>query len=199
MSSEITVKEMFICSWSSVLCFIIIATNLKISQGNTILINNQKHSSLIKNYQEVANTNVTKEYYVISDNSDKGNAIDKHSKQKTIKTEFPDDTEEDDDYDYNYVTGDNSIFPASAEELPECILAKSELYLSWWVNEDGSLKMPERRPLTNESGFMDLSLTIHTEDWIFSHITTFQASNPEAVKIKIQFTSNTIIQLQFFY
>lgn len=175
---------MFICSWSSVLWFIIIATKLKITQGNLILINNQKHSSLIKNYQEVANTNESKQYYVISDKGDKENATDKHSKQKTNKTEFPDDTD-DYDYDYNYVIGDNSIIPASAVDLPECILAKSELYLNWWVNEDGSLKMPARRPLTNESGFMDLSLTIHTEDWIFSHIMTFQTSNPDAVKINL--------------
>ena len=172
---------MFICGISIVLWLIILATKLKITQGNSILINNQKHSSLIKNYQEVANTNVSKEYYVISDNGDKENATDKLSKQKTNKTEFPDDTE-----DYDYVIDDNSIFPASAEELPECILAKSELYLNWWVNEDGSLKMPERRPLTNESGFMDLSLTIHTEDWIFSHITSFQTSNPGTVIIKLQ-------------
>lgn len=174
---------MFICSWSSVLWFIIIATKLKITQGNSILINNQKHSSLIKNYQEVANTNESKQFYVISDNGDKENATDKLSKQKTNKTEFPDDT---DDYDYDYLIGDNSIFPAAAVDLPECILAKSELYLNWWVNEDGSLKMPTRRPLTNESGFMDLSLTVHSEDWIFSHIISFQTSNPDAVKINQQ-------------
>lgn len=169
---------MLICCWSSVLWFIIIATKLEITQGNSILINNQKHSSLINNYQEVANTTESKQYYVISDNGDKENAIDKLSKQKTNTTEFPDDI---DDYDYSYGIGDSSISPASAEMLPECILAKSELYLNWWVNEDGSLKMPERRPLTNESGSMDLSLTVHSEDWIFSHIISFQTNNPEAV------------------
>lgn len=179
---------MFFCSWSNVLCFIIIVTNSKITQGNTNLINNQRHPSLIKNNQEVANTNETKKYYEISDN-DKRNATDKLSKQKTNKTEFPDDT---DDY-YDYGNGDYFISAASAEELPECILAKSELYLNWWVNEDGSLKMPERRPLSNESGFMDLSLTIYTEDWLYSHIISFQASNPEAVIIKLQIAFNNIL------
>ncbi|CAO1345264.1 unnamed protein product [Diamesa serratosioi] len=55
--------------------------------------------------------------------------------------------------------------------------------------------MPERRPLTNESGFMDLSLTIHTEDWIFSHIISFQTSNPDALILFFSLAKNNLARV----
>lgn len=85
-----------------------------------------------------------------------------------------------DDYDYNY----GGVSPALGEsELPDCILSRSEFYLSWWVNEDGTLRLPaSNRPGT---GFADLSLKFKTEDSIIKHVASMQTDNPNDVRNRI--------------
>lgn len=80
------------------------------------------------------------------------------------------------DYDYE------SMFPANDDvpSLPECILSRSEFYLSWWVNEDGTLKVnPTNR--SGSAGFADLSLTFHSEDMMIKHVAQMTTDNPSDV------------------
>lgn len=74
------------------------------------------------------------------------------------------------------------IFPASDDMtvLPECILSRSEFYLSWWVNEDGTLKVPPTNR-TGSAGFADLSLTFHSEDMMIKHVAQMTTDNPSDV------------------
>jgi hypothetical protein len=78
------------------------------------------------------------------------------------------------DYDssYKYKTDDN--------ELNECILARSEFYLNWWVHDNGSLRLPSFNRL-NTSGILDLSLKFETEDALLTHVLTFTTENPADV------------------
>lgn len=81
-----------------------------------------------------------------------------------------------DDYDYEL------MFPANdgVTSLPECILSRSEFYLSWWVNEDGTLKVPPTNR-TGSAGFADLSLTFHSEDMMIKHVAQMTTDNPSDV------------------
>ena len=65
----------------------------------------------------------------------------------------------------------------------DCILARSQFYLSWWVHENGSLRIPENVQL-NTSGILDLSLYFSTEDAIFNHVLSFASENPSDVSNK---------------
>lgn len=82
------------------------------------------------------------------------------------------------DIDYNY---DYGIAAALTPELPECILSRSEFYLSWWVNEDGSLKLPSTNRPGLSPGFADLSFKFTNEDGIFKHVSEMTSNNPSDV------------------
>lgn len=79
------------------------------------------------------------------------------------------------DYEYEYEYG---VSPASDSELPECILSRSEFYLSWWVNEDGTLRASRTNRTGNSPGFVDLSLKFRSEEAIFKHVSKMTSDNP---------------------
>lgn len=78
----------------------------------------------------------------------------------------------DDDYDIAPASGD--------DQLPECILSRSEFYLSWWVHENGTLKITPSYRL-NGGGFIDLSLEVHSEEWIFEKVLSLRSLNASEV------------------
>lgn len=127
--------------------------------------------------------------------SDKTSPIDKSRFDKTQnKREFPssarrkrnlDTTYQDIDYSYDY-----GIFPAAATELPDCILSRSEFYLSWWVSEDGSLRLPASNRSGLSVGFVDLSLKLHSNGTMFRHVADLTTDNPNDVtEHKMKFPS----------
>lgn len=170
---------------SVVKCAIVISlTQLKFTQCHPSANNNRTPSngSLIEASLITADENVISGHNVaLNDNSSSldNSSIDSRQRgfptaakrKKHLFTPYH-------DIDYSY--GDYGIIPATAEELPDCILSSSEYYLSWWVNEDGSLRMPATRP-GGSVGFVDLSLEFHSEDMIFNHVTTMQTDNPNDV------------------
>lgn len=83
------------------------------------------------------------------------------------------------DHDNDYY----AMLAATSKELPVCILSRSELYLSWWVNEDGSLRLPSSNREGNSAGFVDLSLKFLSEDAIFRQISEMTVDNPQDVII----------------
>jgi len=77
---------------------------------------------------------------------------------------------------------DDEVLPSpDIYELPECILERSEFYLSWWVNDDGTLKVSASARLGNYAGFLDLSVGYQSEDVIFEHVSQMLASHPDDV------------------
>jgi hypothetical protein len=101
--------------------------------------------------------------------------------------EYDDVTETSENYDEttsNYVN-----------DLPqplECILAQSQFYLSWWVHENGSLRVPGNVRL-NTSGILDLSLYFTSEDAIYNHVLSFTSNNPGDVSVLFFLLSSIII------
>lgn len=86
------------------------------------------------------------------------------------------------DIDYSY---DYGISPATTPELPDCILSRSEFYLSWWVNEDGSLRLPASNRPGSSSGFVDLSFKLNnTSSTIFTHVSDLKTDNPNDVIVQ---------------
>lgn len=79
-----------------------------------------------------------------------------------------------DDYGSSFSVNDSS------SDSVECILARSEFYLSWWVFDNGSLRLPSFNRL-NTSGILDLSLQFSSEDQILTHILSFTSDNPSDV------------------
>lgn len=76
-----------------------------------------------------------------------------------------------------------SLFP-SADGHDECILERSEFYLSWWVYENGTLRLPTLNR-TAMSGFLDLSLQLATESMLYDFVLTFTSENPNEVSFKV--------------
>lgn len=90
--------------------------------------------------------------------------------------------------DTSYLDYDESgISTASATELPNCILSRSEFYLSWWVDENGQLKLPASNRDGKSPGFADLSLKFHNQDAMFKHISDMTSENPNDVNSLISF------------
>ncbi|CRL03398.1 CLUMA_CG016341, isoform A [Clunio marinus] len=92
----------------------------------------------------------------------------------------------------NIISTTNS-FPRSSE----CILSRSEYYLSWWVNEDGSLRLPGSNRTGNSSGFADLSLNFNSESAIVNHISQMTTDNPNDVINFLSLANNRLSQLPF--
>lgn len=93
-------------------------------------------------------------------------------------------------------------FPPDEEEIndgslsSECILARSEFYLSWWVNENGTLRIPTISRL-NGSGIMDLSLNFTSEDSIYTKVLSFTTNNPSEVSPQILFNKKCNFSLSY--
>lgn len=127
------------------------------------------------------------EYVTLNDKKHLINDSEKFDKSHN-KREFPssarhkrnlDTLYHDIDYNYDY---DYGIKPAgSPEELPECILSRSEFYLSWWVNEDGSLKLPASNRSSTSLGFVDLSFKVQSNNTTILHVLQMTADNPNDV------------------
>lgn len=173
---------------SFVRCAIVISiTQLRFTQCNLSANNNNQpqndflvEASLIPVSENV----ISGEYVTFSDksssldisDSDK-NRNDRESLSSERIIRNLDTPYRKDDYD-DY----GGVSPAiGSSDLPECILSRSEFYLSWWVNDDGTLKLAANRP-PGSPGFADLSVKFESEDTIFSHVASMQASNPNDVK-----------------
>lgn len=102
------------------------------------------------------------------------NESDNDDNDSSIYKEFPSsETYRDDDY--------YEISPANGDDdLPECILSRSELYLNWWVHENGSLKLPTSTRIDGV-GFLDLSFEIHSEESIYSQVLSMRTDNASEV------------------
>lgn len=68
----------------------------------------------------------------------------------------------------------------SSESNDQCILERSDFYLSWWVYENGSLRLPSVNR-TAMSGFLDLSLQLATESMLYEFVLSFTSQNPSEV------------------
>lgn len=79
--------------------------------------------------------------------------------------------------EYDDTTSD---YDDESDQDSVCILAQSQFYLSWWVHENGSLRIPSNVRL-NTSGIMDLSIYFSSEEMIFNHVLSFTSNNPEDV------------------
>lgn len=100
------------------------------------------------------------------------------------KREFPPSARHKRNFDTAYHVNDydyDGIVPASEPELPECILSRSEFYLSWWVYENGTLRMPSSNRPGNTVGFVDLSILILSEDAMFRHVSELSTNNTNDV------------------
>lgn len=75
---------------------------------------------------------------------------------------------------YNYYSLESS------ETNEQCILERSDFYLSWWVYENGSLRLPSVNR-TAMSGFLDLSLQLATESMLYEFVLSFTSQNPSEV------------------
>lgn len=163
-----------------------------------------------KNASQIRSTKIPQDDNFSSNESDRSSEIsNKKFNHTTDKNEILDNFEKIKEQFYNFtpivdvdVTEDPN--PFGGEEFPpdeeeeeeenaaftaECILARSEFYLSWWVNENGSLRVPTIARL-NGSGIMDLSLNFTSEDSIYTKVFSFTTSNPSEVSPK---------KMQFFF
>jgi hypothetical protein len=94
------------------------------------------------------------------------------------------------------VTDPNDYYYEEEFTTSECILARSEFYLSWWVHENGSLRLPPSVRL-NGSGILDLSLHFTTENAIYTHVLSFTTDNPSDVSHFQQHFRNLFLLLLF--
>lgn len=110
--------------------------------------------------------------------SDKKSSADK----KQNNREFPPSTRRKKNSDNDYYDSEISAASSDAEDLPECILSRSEFYLSWWVHENGSLKLPTSNRSGSSVGFADLSVNFHSEGALFNHVLDMTTKNPNDVR-----------------
>lgn len=97
--------------------------------------------------------------------------------KKQNNREFPPSARKKRDFD------DELLAPiVEGKTSPECILLRSEFYLSWWVFENGSLKLPPSNRSGSSLGFADLSLNFHSETAIFKHLADMTTENPDDVR-----------------
>ena len=135
-----------------------------------------------------SNTSLISEENVTS--SDKSSSLDKSSfdksqnirespssarQRRNLDTAYHDINLE----DYDEFGG--PVPAAAQDEKAECILERSEFYLSWWVHENGSLKLPSPNRLGSYAGFADLSLKFQSEDSLFKHVSNMTSNNTSDV------------------
>lgn len=166
-------------------CAIVLSlTPLKFTQCN--LSANKNHTPLngflvVASLITVGGNVISGEYVTFND---KSSSLDNNGSDKS--QEFPSSERQIKNLDTPYRSGDyddyEGVFPAIGEsELPECILSRSEFYLSWWVNEDGTLRLPASNRPPGSPGFADLSVKFQSEDSIFQHVASMQTNNPNDV------------------
>lgn len=151
----------------------LIKCNLNVNQAQTNFNSTLEEASLITGGEKLITVeeNVTVVDKITVNNGDSGREFPSSARYKRNLDKSYHDI---DDYDYG-------ILPASASELPECILSRSEFYLSWWVNDDGSLKLPSSNRDGKSPGFADLSLKFQSDEAIFRHISEMRTENPNDV------------------
>lgn len=130
---------------------------------------------------------------------DKSNILINSDNDKSqINREFPSSArrKRNSDNVYRDMNYDNdSEAGSSTQELPLCILSRSEFYLAWWVNEDGSLKLPPSNRNGSTMGFVDLSFKYQSETSMFEHITQLATDNPEDVITFMSMANNELKRL----
>jgi hypothetical protein len=142
---------------------------------NDISDNNLASSSL---YDHILRT-ISIENEKISDNSVLADNInyDKEENARESPHTSPQTTYE--PYHNDLALSPNEL-RESERDRSICILARSEFYLSWWVNEDGTLRIPSFNRL-NSSGILDLSLQFSSESALYDHVINFRSENPSDV------------------
>lgn len=85
----------------------------------------------------------------------------------------------------------------SSESNEQCILERSDFYLSWWVYENGSLRLPSVNR-TAMSGFLDLSLQLATESMLYEFVLSFTSQNPSEVNNSCHYQMITWLELREF-
>lgn len=149
-------------------------------------------------YKYEAKSNEKKSSPKLGDDSDKNDHLsDKLNRDKIILGDY---YKRDDKRNSSSNSGDSYMPPIGAGEIEyddvtetrdyendfdrslDCILAKSQFYLSWWVHENGSLRIPGNIRL-NMSGILDLSLYFASESAIFNHTFSFITNNPGDVSV----------------
>lgn len=169
-------------NWMGLSLSLILIINLQIyayknaSQINTTKIPRGDFHSSESDHSEISNKKFNR-----TDNrhNEKLDSVEKirerfYDSTSTVNEEFTDNP--------NPFGGEE--FPDEQTDLSlssECILARSEFYLSWWVNENGSLRIPTISRL-NGSGIVDLSLNFSSEDTIYTKVLSFTTSNPGEVR-----------------
>lgn len=100
------------------------------------------------------------------------------------------------DKSYHGINYDNDSVAGSATQEPsECILSRSEHYLSWWVHEDGSLKLPATNRDGSTTGFVDLSFKYQSETIMFEYVSKLTADNPKDIIIFLSMANNELKRL----
>lgn len=181
-NEEDDIKGMFILK-SVIQCAVIIAATCYSPSQCKPNANYNQTSNGSPNYTSLIASGEKQINVTVHDGSVDSGKLDKTSNNR----EFPSsarykrnlDSPYHDNFDYNF--GYSGIVHADEPELPECILSRSEFYLSWWVNEDGTLKIPTSNRNGNFAGFVDLSLNFHSEDLIFKHVSELKTDNPNDV------------------
>lgn len=144
----------------------------------------QRHEILNKKFNLTDNNSTDNKRHDKLDNNSKNDVREQLQALTTTTTEKE---EEEEITDYPNPFGFGAIEPEVEEDWSsECILARSEFYLSWWVHENGSLRVTSSLRL-NGSGVLDLSLNFSSEDTIFTHVLNFTTDNPSEVTIIMQF------------
>lgn len=140
-----------------------------------------------------------------NDDSDEKHFNDKLNSDKILLSDY---NNRDDKKNLNQNSGDSYMPPIGAGEIEfddvteindeditpyyddnndeistnDCILAQSQFYLSWWVHENGSLRIPTNVRL-NQSGILDLSLYFTSESAIYNKVLSFTTTNPGDVSV----------------
>ena len=131
--------------------------------------------------------------------SDKNDMLINHKYDKSQNNrEFPSSArhKRNSDNPYHGIDIDiESLAASGVQENFECILSRSEFYLSWWVNEDGSLKLPASIRDGSSMGFVDLSFKYQSEALIFEHVSQLQTDNPNDVITFMSMASNELKRL----
>jgi hypothetical protein len=152
-------------------------------KADTVLSNDDVSISVaINNSTDINNTSLI-------DNIDFGSIEDTRESHETsqeslsVETFFP--------VPYNIYSIESS------ESNEQCILERSDFYLSWWVYENGSLRLPSVNR-TTMSGFLDLSLQLATETMLYEFVLSFTSQNPSEVNNFLSLSLIILMELREF-
>jgi hypothetical protein len=146
---------------------------------NSQTVNHQTTShGLEVNASLIRSRQISEENVTLSDNFSSDKEQNKEFPPSAIRKKTIGNDNYYDYYDYYEISAASN----DAKDLPECILSRSELYLAWWVFENGSLKLPASNRSGSSVGFADLSVRFNSESSIFNHISELTAANPNDVR-----------------